>query len=157
MATDATTITVAVIGMLGLTLSTLGVTIAASRGNRKRASQVEAATDNIQAQLSPENGYESIGQGVAAIEKQLVQIDGRLQEGDERFERIETLLDNRGHIIASLESKTAETLALVGDNQDLMKRYITAWTPLSARAVKEWGEDGTKKSKKNKRRKEPPL
>jgi hypothetical protein len=104
--------------------------------------------------VKPSNGHETIGEGVQAIEAHLERIDTRLEEGEHRFDRIENLFDKRGERIEKLEDKASETLALVAENHGLFKNYIEAWTPLAARAVGEWGIDGTTHTKEPKERKD---
>lgn len=110
--------------------------------------RVSAQQKEVIDKVTPTNGYDTLGEAIEAIENTLLRIDQRLQEGDNRFGRIEVLLDQRGKTIGSLEEKTAETLHLVGENHAVFKRYIDSWTPLSERAIQEWGTDGQKRKKK---------
>lgn len=89
---DPTAVYTAMITMLGLVLSTLGVAVVNLRGSRKRGQEAKQGRDSIKAQLTPTNGYDSLGDGLQAIEDKLSHIDERLQEGDDRFVRIEGLL-----------------------------------------------------------------
>lgn len=152
------TLWVAVLGMIGLTLSTLGVAVANAFNSRKRGRDAAEDREHIKAALQPENGYDSIGQGITAIEQKLVKIDQRLEEGQQWMDTTQMELEAREPRIKSLEAKTAETLAIVGENHALFKNYIESWTPLAARAVGEWGADGqlekqtvTRTSKKRKK------
>jgi uncharacterized membrane-anchored protein len=110
--------------------------------------RASAERQEVIEKITPTNGYDTLGDAIEALEETLIRIDARLRDGDDRFGRIEVLLDQRGKIIGSLESKAAETLYLVGENHAEVKKYIEAWTPLSERAVDEWGVDGKKRRKK---------
>jgi hypothetical protein len=110
--------------------------------------RASAERQEVIEKITPTNGYDTLGDAIEALEKTLMGIDARLRDGDDRFGRIEVLLDQRGRIIGSLESKATETLHLVGDNHAVFKKYIEAWTPLSERAIEEWGADGRKRKKK---------
>ena len=105
--------------------------------------------DALAEAIKPANGHDTIGEGIEAIEQHLSRIDDRLAEGEDRFTRLERAFEHRGERIEKLEDKAAETLALVGENHGLFKNYIEAWTPLAARAVGEWGPDGTKEKRKD--------
>jgi hypothetical protein len=148
-------------------LSSLALILVAIIGRRQTAVHTQAVQDrqllrqntqDIKDAIRPENGHSTIGQGVESIAElardmatQLDRIDTRLAEGEERFGRIEDTLDAREIRIKKLDDKSAEVLALVGDNHAMFKNYIEAWTPLAARAVGEWGADGMTETKKKKK------
>jgi hypothetical protein len=143
-------------------LSSVAIVLVAIIGRRQTAVHTQAVKDrkllhentqNIKDAIKPGNGDETIGQGVEGIavttlemKKQLDGVIRRLSEGDARFERIEDLFSERGARIDKMDERSAETLAMVGDNHAMFKNYIEAWTPLAARAVGEWGVDGLKDS-----------
>ena len=117
------------------------------RDAKADSDHLHAKQDALAEAVKPFNGHDTLGQGIEAIEDHLQRIDDRLMEGEERFTRLERAFDQRGERIEKLEDKAAETLALVGENHGLFKNYIEAWTPLAARAVGEWGPDGTKEKR----------
>jgi hypothetical protein len=146
-------------------LSAFALVMVAWIGNRQRINRNEANADRqvlfdrqgeLQDAVKPANGHDTLGQALEEIANsqremtvQLDRVDVRLAEGEQRFDRIEATLNDRGTRIERIEEKSAETLALVGDNHHLFKNYIEAWTPLAARAVGEWGADGTKEKRKD--------
>jgi hypothetical protein len=116
--------------------------------------QLHEKQDELAKAVEPTNGHNTLGEGIQSIEEHLERIDTRLVEGEHRFDRIEDLFDKRGERIDKLEDKAAETLQLVAENHGLFKNYIEAWTPLAARAVGEWGIDGTTHHEDPKERKD---
>jgi hypothetical protein len=148
------------ISLVTAVLSATALVFVALIGRRQKEVHSQAVTDrkllrentqDIKDAIRPENGHATIGQGVESIGElardmatKLDRIDIRLAEGEERFDRIEEMLDAREIRIKKLDDKSAEVLALVGDNHAMFKNYIEAWTPLAARAVGEWGVDGMK-------------
>lgn len=128
--------------------------LAGRREARQDSVHLHEKQEELAQAVKPSNGHNTIGQGVQAIEEHLERIDARLVEGEERFGRLETLFDKRGERIEKLEDKASETLALVAENHGLFKNYIEAWTPLAARAVGEWGIDGTTHKEDPKERKD---
>ena len=68
--------------------ATLVVVALIGRGNRRRGSQAAQERAELKQAVSPENGHDSLGGGLAAVEDRLI-------AGDARFDRIEVKLDEQ--------------------------------------------------------------
>jgi hypothetical protein len=115
---------------------------------RKDSKYLHEKQEELAQAVLPSNGHDTLGEAIEGLENHLNRIDARLIEGEGRFARIEGDLAARGPRIDKLEERSSETLNLVAENHSLFKNYIEAWTPLAARAVGEWGADGTKQKRK---------
>lgn len=68
--------------------TTLVVVALIGRGSRKRGVQAAEDSAELKQAVAPENGHDTLGGGLAAIEDRLI-------EGDARFDRIEVKLDEQ--------------------------------------------------------------
>lgn len=68
------TVTVAFISMIGLTLSTLGVTLVSVRGNRKRGKEAAKDRQAIVDLVQPGEAHDNLGAAIAGIEERIIRL-----------------------------------------------------------------------------------
>ena len=97
------------------------------------AQKTDAVAADLKQAVKPENGHDTIGQGIAAIEERLI-------EGEKRFDRI--------------DYQVGETLAQVNDirsaqrvTNEALAKHLDEWDPLL-----EWAEREAARDAKRKRR-----
>lgn len=99
----------------------------------------------ISEQVQPENGMR-LGELVEQVSKTVDVIDGRVHDGSKRADRLETAVDRVEEKVDAIDGRVRETSQRLTNVGDKLDGHIEDSAPLLARAIRDWGPEGTKEA-----------